>query len=128
MGSIRADFNRKFDRCFLCGARTNETFPPRLETHEITRGPSRAKSLQVRAALIRTCPPCHAGRLDGMSVVRQLAIKKFADPEGYDRLEVNRLRRRAPESITEAEVNYHFDDMLNTTSLVGTGFPFTRLR
>jgi len=40
-----------------------------------------------------------------MSIVTQLAMKKINDPECYDRVAVNRMRGRADEAVTEAEVD-----------------------
>lgn len=75
-----------------------------VETHEISRGPSRSKSLGVRAALLNLCRPHHDEIHRSPSVVRDLAMKRIADPEGYDRRRVNELRGRQPDAITEAEV------------------------
>jgi hypothetical protein len=73
--------------------------------HEIARGPSRAAALDRPAAILRLCNACHEEvHAVPVPVACQLAIKKLSDPETYDRLEVNRLRHRAPESITEPEV------------------------
>lgn len=40
-----------------------------------------------------------------MEIARQLAFKRWFDPAWYDRVRVNRMRRRADEAVTEAEVN-----------------------
>jgi len=115
------EFAMLFDRCMLCGATARESFPPKLDIHHIARGVHRAKALNERCALLMVCPLCHEKRLDGMSVVTQLAIKKICDPDGYDRVQVNRLRSRADEAITESEVNTEVKTVLNA-------MPFTRLR
>jgi hypothetical protein len=104
MSNVLDAFAASFDRCWLCGVKGMNTWPPSLETHHIVRGSDRTKSLNERCALIRTCQRCHTNRLDGMSVVRQLAIKLMCDPDGYSRECVNKLRGRAPEAITEGEV------------------------
>jgi len=104
MPDIRSQFETEFDRCWLCGVKAINTWPPRLETHEISRGPNRQKSLQERCALIRTCQRCHQNRLDGMDVVQQYALKLMFDPNGYDRVRLNRLRNRADNAVTEGEV------------------------
>jgi hypothetical protein len=43
--------------------------------------------------------------MDVLPVAGQLALKRLSDPAGYDRVAVNRLRGRADEAITEAEVD-----------------------
>ena len=96
-------FAARFDRCFLCGTKKENTWPG-LEIHHIVRGAGRKAAREERCVLIRTCQRCHQERLDGMDVVTQLAIKLITDPEGYARKAVNLLRRRAPEAITEDEV------------------------
>ena len=52
------------------------------------------------------CVYCHEHALG--SIAMQLAMKKIHDPETYNRIAVNRLRGRADDAITEAEV----DEML----------------
>ena len=98
----REEWSQCHTYCMVCGS-FSHSWP--LETHEIARGPHRAQALREPAAWIRTCHACHMDTLDGMPVVQQLAIKKKHDPESYDRVTVNRLRRRADEAITEEEVD-----------------------
>ena len=93
-----------FDRCWLCGVKAINTWPPTLETHDIARGQNRDKAKSERCNLVRACQRCHQGRLDGMPVARQLAIKLLSDPDGYDLVRVNRLRNRADSAITDGEV------------------------
>ena len=100
-----ANFAGTFHRCWICNRTAMQSMFGRLEIHHIARGVHRKKAKDKRSCLIRCCQPCHEKYLDGMEVVVQLAIKKMFDPEGYDRLEVNKLRRRAPEAITESEVD-----------------------
>lgn len=76
-----------------------------LHAHHIPRGVHREKALYELSAILRLCNVCHNGRFDGMPVVRQLAYKKLRDPKHYDRVEVNLLRDRQPDAITEAEVD-----------------------
>jgi Zn-finger nucleic acid-binding protein len=118
------DFAKEFDRCWLCGVKALNTWPPRLEIHHMARGPSRAQARDERCALIRTCPRCHAERLDGMSAAKQLAIKRMADPAGYDRVALNRLRGRADEAVTGAEVLLECFDFEQHAA--PSGFPFER--
>lgn len=123
---ILEDFAAEFERCWLCGVKAEQTWPPRLEIHHIVRGSLRSRSRDKRSCLIRTCYSCHARNLDGMGVGMQLAIKKLNDPDGYDRLEVNQLRGRAPESIDESEV-LRYIAVLRDGS-IATGYPFDRIR
>lgn len=78
---------------------------PAAELHEIARGPARRAALAARAAWLNLCRNCHQQYGLSHLVVLQLAVKKLADPEGYDRQAVNVLRGRQPEAITEAEVD-----------------------
>lgn len=75
-----------------------------LTIHEIARGASRQAALKEPAAWFRCCLRCHAEELDSMSIARQLAWKALANPETYDRVRVNILRRRAPDAVSEKEV------------------------
>lgn len=77
------------------------------DVHEIARGPARNKAIEVRACLLHLCR-AHHDDMDDYSqwpIARQLALKKYSDPEGYDRVAVNLIRGRAPEAITEEEVD-----------------------
>lgn len=122
---VLADFAAEFQRCWLCGTAAINTWPPRLEIHHIVRGPNRKKATGERCALIRTCPLCHEKRLDGMDVTAQLAIKLRSDPGGYDRVRVNRLRKRADEAVTEGEVRVALIEF--EAVLAESGYPFPRL-
>ena len=122
--TIRDQFAAPFDRCFLCGTKAENTWPPRLESHDMARGPDREKSKNERCNLIRACPRCHTERLDGMPVVIQLAIKRLYDPDGYDRERVNILRGRAHNAITESEVLMEYYEL--QAAATSTGHPFPR--
>jgi len=121
---VLREFAEQFDRCWLCGTRAINTWPPRLAIHHLVRGVDREKAKHERCVLIRTCQRCHEARLDGMEIALQLAIKKHNDPEHFDRVRVNRLRNRADNAVSEGDV------MLSEIELVGrsdeTGFPFPR--
>lgn len=93
----RDEYRSEFPMCQWC------VLEPAMDLHEIARGAGRHASLGVRASLLHLCRPCH-DVMDWLPVVAQLAVKKLSC-SGYDRLEVNRLRSRAPESITEDEVD-----------------------
>jgi hypothetical protein len=38
-------------------------------------------------------------------MARQLALKKLRDPANYDRVIVNRMRRRTDDAVTESDVD-----------------------
>lgn len=103
----RSEWSRQHCYCFVCGFSSCDGYG--LETHEIARGYARAKSMTEPSTWLRACnsqtkEDCHRRKLDGMSIVKQLALKKRFDPEHYNRQRVNVLRRRQPDAITEAEV------------------------
>lgn len=99
----RDQFAFEFTKCWVCGKHAHDT-------HEIVRGAMRHLGYTHRSCWIRTCRRCHDQELGDLSrwpVARQLALKKEHDPEHYDRVEVNLLRRRQPDSITESEVQFY---------------------
>ena len=100
----RTLWGQQFDRCWCCGQPADPAKCRHLETHEIARGVHRAKAVAAPAAWIRVCSLCH-DTVGSMSIVTQLAMKKINDPECYDRVAVNRMRGRADEAVTEAEVD-----------------------
>lgn len=94
----RDDFRRKFTKCFLlCGS-------DGTDVHEIARGSFRQKALEEPATWLKVCRPCHDGDLEFLTIAQQLAYKLINDPANYDRLRVNELRRRAPNSVSERDV------------------------
>ncbi len=92
----REQYRHEFHRCQWCGTTGSEV-------HEIARGPGRRKALGVRAAWLHLCRDCHR-EIASIPPAGQLAIKWLGDPVGYDRVTVNRLRGRADNAISEAEV------------------------
>lgn len=100
----RTDFARQFQRCWFCWT----VYP--LETHEIARGVHRSKAVVEPTAWLRVCNRCH-DTVAGMTIAQQLAMKKVNDPENYDRVAVNRLRGRAAEAVTEADVDAEVERM-----------------
>lgn len=94
---LRDEYRSMFPQCQWCQAMATDL-------HEISRGPARGSSLAIRAALLHLCRECHKC-MDWLPVVAQLAIKRLADPQGYDRRRVNVLRGRAENSVTEQEVD-----------------------
>lgn len=96
-------------RCMVCGDawRFADYFPKVLDPHEIARGPARRKAVDSPAAWLVVCRQHHdeMGDYSVWPVVAQLALKRLRDPGNYDRQAVNLLRGRAPEAITDAEVD-----------------------
>lgn len=100
----RTAFALEFPDCWHCESRWRRTFPQVLETHEMVRGVDRHKALRHRSTWIRVCRNCH-DIVAAWPLARQLALKKIHDPEHYDRVEVNRLRGRADDAVSEEEVS-----------------------
>ena len=126
MSDPRKEWGDGFVRCFLCGALARNVWPPRLETHEIARGPAKEKSMSEPATWLRCCHRCHEDRLAAMPIPTQLALKRMNDPPHYDRIRVNVLRGRQPEAVGECEV---LEEVARLTALAEaseTGFPFPR--
>lgn len=97
----RQMFLAEFRDCWFCGSGTN------LCVHEIACGSHRDKALGERLAWAVACFECNCHQLTDYSMwplERQLAIKKLRDPRFYNRVEFNRLRGRADNAITQAEV------------------------
>lgn len=102
----RTAFALEFPDCWNCGSRWRRTFPQVLDTHEMVRGVDRHKALRNRSTWIRVCRTCH-DIVASWPLARQLALKRIHDPDHYDRVEVNRLRGRADNAVTEEEVLGH---------------------
>lgn len=100
-------YQHRDDDCWACG-RPSYAYPPH-EEHHITSGVHRKAGKEVLANLVRVCRDCHTGNesmhTGAWPIARQLALKKIHDPDTYDRVEVNLLRSRQPEAITEDEVD-----------------------
>jgi hypothetical protein len=94
---LRDEYRAEFPRCQWCGERATDL-------HEIARGASRNAALSERCCWLHLCRACHE-IVGGLPVVAQLAIKWLADPIGYDRRKVNEIRGRAPEAISEGDVD-----------------------
>ena len=88
-----------------------------LHTHEIVTRACNANSPNEPCTWLRVCRECHGQMVGGTSawpIARQLALKKLRDPEHYDRQRVNVLRGRAPDAITEEEVDSYMEGLLCT--------------
>lgn len=100
----RKAFVQEYPFCMACA----ETDAP-LCVHEIAKGHQhRHKAVRVRLAQLVACGDCNQDELEDYAVwpiERQLAAVKKLHPEDYDRVAFNRLRGRADNAITEAEVD-----------------------
>ncbi len=75
--------------------------------HEIASGTAgRPLALSQRCAWLLLCYQCHEEIHDKSKwpIARQLLLKMECDPSFYDRIKVNTLRGRQPETITQSEV------------------------
>ena len=101
--SVRDEYRRLYPWCQRADCDELGT-----DVHEIARGPARHKALQERCCLLHLCRAHHdeLGDYSQWPISRQLALKKWADPEFYNRRLVNEIRGREPEAITEEEVMY----------------------
>jgi len=111
--------------CWLCGTLAINTWPPKIECHEIARGVHREEAVEESCCWIATCQRCHEAHLDSMPIARQLALKKINDPENYDRVGVNRMRNRADEAVTEGEVMV---EVCELQGMADGGYPYPRWR
>lgn len=98
----RAEFVFRVGYCMNCGERR----VAELVAHEIARGVNRFKGIQEPLAQLVLCNDCHRKlHHEGWTVARQIAIRERCLPNEPCRLRVNELRGRAPESITQNEVD-----------------------
>jgi len=99
----REAFALEFDRCWICNSPAEFASLPHA-THEIVHGVNRNAGYAHRVAWLRLCAVCHANVHESWSLVEQYALKAMRDPEHYDRVELNRMRVRADDSVSEIEV------------------------
>ena len=132
VSAVLSAFAADNPRCWLCGTRAVNTWPPKICIHHICRGTDREAARGERAALVATCSVCHSHHLDAMPIARQLGLKKLFDSAGYDRRKVNIIRSahnlRGPqaEAITEAEVDAEVAVLEVMIKETGTGWPFPK--
>ena len=87
--------------CERCGRR------PSNDIHEILGGPLRMVARRHRSCILALCRPCHEA-VQYWAKARQLALKMWSDPLGYDLLEVNAIRKT--QQITQAEVDAYLPE------------------
>lgn len=86
---------------------------PADDCHEIARGAHRRQAFQDRCAWLAPCRR-HHDELQNAAIwplVSQYALKILQDPEFYDRVQLNALRGRAPDAISEREVALAMRDL-----------------
>lgn len=104
MSKVLEDFAYKFRYCWVCGYSLVNSWR-RLEIHHIARGCHRKSGHSEECNLIRACADCHRDKLDSMPIARQLALVKMNNEEHYNRVVVNKLRKRSENAVTEEEVD-----------------------
>lgn len=106
----RLAFKLDHPKCMICGR-------DGTDTHEIARGAHREQSYGEREAWLQLCRFCHSdvSSASEWPVARQLALKKAADPDYYNRVMVNNMRGRHVNAISEGEVDAHLASLPDTT-------------
>jgi hypothetical protein len=109
--AARRKFRKSVWICQCCGKRTDSE-EQRLECHEIPSGGSRTAALEHPECMLMLCGVnLKRGLLGCHKVVqdwptdKQLALKKWSDPERYDRLLVLKVKRVSACYVTEDEVD-----------------------
>jgi hypothetical protein len=97
------DFRRLFPHCQRCG-RT-----PATDIHEILAGSFRERARGERACILHLCRACHEC-VQTWERARQLALKAWADPKGFDLFVVNEILG-CPTAVTMAEVDKYLPEM-----------------
>lgn len=101
----RDAFREQFHVCQCCCRATG------TDIHEIARGAARSAAIHRRESWLLVCRQCHDDLDDASQwpVERQLAAKLLADPDYFDPPVVNRLRGRAEDAITLADIVPHLE-------------------
>lgn len=101
---LREAYKSRATKCECCRKRKPD------HCHEIASGGSRQKAVLNRCCYLAVCKFCHREIHDTIDnpwpLVRQLAAKKLADPDYYDRLRFLEIKHWANTAITEQEVDY----------------------
>jgi hypothetical protein len=99
-------------RCEYCGMKRDYTL---LCVHELLKGNGlRRLAMDKPYATLVVCQiPCHA-LVDCEPIPRQLARLYLSDPGRLELVAFNRLRGRADNSITFADLNPHINCLLNS--------------
>jgi len=99
-------WRREQEACFWSGCKANIRNGDIMECHEIIGGSDRAKTILLPAFWLWLCREHHnqlSSRPSQESLIEQLAVKKWADPERYDPAKVIKMWRPncTPELVRE---------------------------
>ena len=103
-------FRAEFTCCWLCQRTAYEAPLGVLDVHHMLRGALKQKYLQDRRGLIRACIDCHSGALAAMDLPAQLWVKRYWDPEWYDRDFVWYAKHPKGKLLTERDVDKAWRD------------------
>ena len=107
----RVLFLAEFPWCWFCENARSEC------VHEMACGSgNRVIAVQVRLAWASSCCDCNQFKVTDYAIwplVRQLAAKWINDRKSFDRVAFNRLRGRADNAITMAEIIPHICRLLD---------------
>ncbi|QDV78045.1 hypothetical protein [Botrimarina mediterranea] len=118
--AARKKFRKGVWLCQCCGKRFDRSDEggQSLECHEMASGGSRTAALEHPECLLMLCGvDLKRGLLGCHKVVqdwpldKQLALKKWSDPERYDRLLVLKVKRVASTFVTEEEVDARVEEL-----------------
>lgn len=93
---VRLDFLWERPVCCECGGAA-------CDVHEILAGSNRQRAFTERCCWLRVCRECH-DKIQGVSIVYQLALKLLSDPDGFDLVKFHEVWGRPATAITPAEV------------------------
>lgn len=91
-----AEYRRLFPQCQYCGWRKA------TDIHELFSAGRRRVARAHRSCVLHLCRVCHEA-LQGARAALQCAVKREADPLGYDQIEYDRLT--PGERPTQAEID-----------------------
>ena len=90
----RDEWKSEQDACMTPGCKATVRGGSVLDCHEIVGGSDKPRAMTMPATWLALCRSCHdklGSRPNNESLARQLAVKKWADPENYDLTAVVRL-------------------------------------
>ena len=107
-------YNHPDGLCALCSSKGTDI-------HEICRGISRKKSTETKSALLLLCRECH-NALSNYGIWpldMQYALKAYREPSLYNRKELNTIRGRSEDSISEQDVAKSFRKVVKRIVIAG---------
>jgi len=91
----------RYPACWVCGAQDHES---PLVVHEMAKRSQAPNKWGERCNYFLACNPCNCAILQQLGIEYQLALKLLRDPEHFDRQQVNVLRGRAPDAVSEQDL------------------------